>query len=205
MTDRLATTDHPIHALIAARWSPRSFTEAPVTAAQAASILEAARWAASCFNDQPWSFLTARRDADPAGFDTLLRLLTPNNQSWCKRAGLLMVAVARMNFAGNGNPNAVAGYDVGQAAAHIALQATALALQAHQMRGFDVERARSELGVPAGHEPMVMIAIGHVGDPAALPEALAAREVAPRARKPVDGFAYGSTWGSKRLACGAIE
>lgn len=198
MTDRLAATDHPIHALIASRWSPRSFTEAPVTAAQTASVLEAARWAASCFNDQPWYFLTARRDSDPAGFATLLGLLSPNNQGWARPAGLLMIAVARMNFAGNGNPNAVAAYDVGQAAAHVALQATALGLQAHQMRGFDVERARSELGVPAGHEPLVAIAIGHVGDPAALPEALAAREVAPRQRKPLDGFAYGPMWGSTR-------
>jgi nitroreductase len=197
MTDRIAATDHPIHALMAARWSPRSFTEAPVTAEQTASLLEAARWAASCVNDQPWYFVIARRDADPAGFAKLLGLLTPNNQGWAKRAGLLMIAVARMNFAANGNPNAVATYDLGQAAAHIGLQATALGLQAHQMRGFDVERARTELGVPAGHEPMAAIAIGHTGDPSLLPEALAAREVAPRTRKPIEAFAFAAHWDAK--------
>lgn len=197
MTDRIAATNHPIHTLIAARWSPRSFTEAPVTAEQTASLLEAARWAASCFNDQPWHFVIARRDADPAGFAKLLALLTPNNQAWAGRAGLLMIAVARLNFASNGNPNAVATYDLGQASAHIALQATALGLQAHQMRGFDVERARSELGVPAGHEPMAAIAVGHTGEPALLPEALAAREVAPRMRKPIESFVFAGQWDAK--------
>jgi nitroreductase len=194
MTDRTAPTAHPIHALMAARWSPRSFTDAPVTAAEAASLLEAGRWAASCVNDQPWYFLVARRDADAAGFAALLGLLTPNNQGWAGRAGLLMITVARLRFAANGNPNAVALYDLGQAAAQISLQATAMGLQAHQMRGFDVERARVELGVPADHDPVSAIAIGHVGAPSLLPEALAAREVAPRSRKAIGEFAYAAGW-----------
>jgi nitroreductase len=195
MTDRTAPTAHPINALLAARWSPRSFTEAPVTAEQTASLLEAARWSASCFNDQPWHFVVARRDADPAGFAKLLSLLGASNQAWCGRAGLLIITVARLRFASNGNPNPVALYDLGQAAAQIALQATALGLQAHQMRGFDVERSRSELDVPADHDPVSAIAIGHVGPPEQLPEALAAREVGPRLRKPIADFAFGAAWG----------
>ena len=197
MTDRTAPTAHPVHALMTGRWSPRSFDSTPVTAEQTASLLEAARWAASCFNDQPWHFVVARRDADAEGFARLLGLLSANNQGWAGRAGLLMIAVARTRFASNNTPNAVALYDLGQAAAQIGLQAVALGLQAHQMRGFDVERARVELGVPADHEPVAAIAIGNVGLASQLPEPLAAREVALRARRPIGDFAFSSHWGTK--------
>lgn len=195
MTDRLAPVAHPIHELMRARWSPRSFTDAPVTLEQTASLLEAARWASSCFNEQPWHFVLARRDAEPQEFARLLGLLSANNQAWAGRAGLLMVTVARLRFTNNGNPNAVALYDLGQAAAHMTLQAVTLGLAAHQMRGFDVERARTELGVPAEHDPVSCIAIGHAGPPSLLPENLAAREVAPRIRKPIGDFAFVGRWG----------
>lgn len=189
MTDRTAPTAHPVHAIIAGRWSPRAFDEARmVSEAELASLLEAARWAASCFNEQPWMFCVARRDAHPAEFATLLSCLSENNRGWAGRAGVLLIGLARQSFAANGNPNVMAHYDLGQAVAQLALQATAMGLVTHQMRGFDVEKARSALNVPAGTEPMVAIAVGHRADAAILPEALAARELAPRARKPQAEF-----------------
>jgi len=199
MTDRTAPTQHPIHPLLAARWSPRSYLDTPVTEAEMRSLLEAGRWAASCFNEQPWSFCVARRSADPAGHARLAGLLVPNNAGWAAKADMLMIGVARSDFlltaAQAGKPNIFALYDLGQAMAQIGLQAASLGLAAHQMRGFDVERARTELGVPAGHEPVVAVAIGHVGPADALPEALAAREVAPRARQPMEKIAFGASWG----------
>ena len=194
MPDRLAPVDHPIHDLLRARWSPRSFTGEPITGAEFASLFEAARWAASSNNEQPWHFITARRDADPDGFARLLDLLTPNNQGWAKNAGLLVVCVARLHFAATGKPNPTALYDLGAAAAQLCLQATALGLAAHQMRGFDVARARTELGIPGSHEPVACIAVGRLGQPEALPEALAAREVAPRVRKPQAEILHGAAW-----------
>ncbi|WP_439598287.1 nitroreductase family protein [Falsiroseomonas sp.] len=193
MTDRTAPVAHPIAQLMQDRWSPRAFTGAPVTAAQEATLLEAARWAASCFNEQPWVFVTARKDEE--GFAGLLSLLSANNQAWAGAAGLLMIGFARTTFAANGSPNVMAQYDLGQAVAQMALQAVELGLASHQMRGFDVERARSELGVPEGHEPMVAIAFGTQGAPSLLPEKLAEREVAPRVRKPVTEFAHAGRYG----------
>jgi nitroreductase len=190
VTDRSAPTAHPIHELMRARWSPRSFTDAPVSAAQEASLLEAGRWAASCFNEQPWVFITARRADAPEDFAKLASLLSANNQAWAPKAGLLMIGFARSSFAANGNPNAVAAYDLGQAVAQMALQAVALGLGSHQMRGFDLARARTELGVPEGHEPVVAIAFGMTGAPDLLPEKIAEREVAPRVRKPITDFAH---------------
>jgi nitroreductase len=194
MTDRLAPADHPIHDLLRARWSPRSMTGDPITAAEFASLFEAARWAASSNNEQPWHFITARRDADPGGFARLLGLLSANNQTWAKNAGLLVICVARLHFTATGKPNPTALYDLGASAAQLCLQATALGLAAHQMRGFDVARARTELGIPDTHEPVACIAVGRLGAPEALPEALAAREVAPRVRKPQAEIVHGAAW-----------
>jgi nitroreductase len=189
MNNRTAPAAHPIHTLIAERWSPRAFDPArSVSEAEMASLFEAARWSASCFNEQPWVFVAARRDADPAMFATLRGLLSENNQVWAGRAGALAIGIARQHFAANGNANAMAGYDLGQACAQLALQAVAMGLVTHQMRGFDVERTRTTLNVPAGHEPMVAIAIGHLGDVSLLTEQQAARETAPRARKPQAEF-----------------
>lgn len=199
MTDRLAPVSHPIHALMQARWSPRSFTDAAVTDADLHSLLEAGRWAASCFNEQPWGFIVARRSTDAAAHAKLAGLLVPNNAGWAPRADLLVITVARMDFtltaAQAGKPNSFALYDLGQAMAQISLQAVALGLAAHQMRGFDAERAGVELGLPEGHVAATAVAIGHAGPADALPEALAAREVAPRTRLPLEKIAFGGAWG----------
>ena len=197
MTDRTAPTAHPIEAALAARWSPRSYEDRAVPDGMLAQLLEAARWAASCFNDQPWNFLVARRDKDAAGYAQLLSCLSANNQAWAGRAPVLMLGIARTHFAHNGTPNRHAGYDLGQATANLAAQAAALGLQAHQMAGFDAAAARAAFAIPEGFDPLTAMTLGYPGPAAALPEALAARETAPRARKAVAEFTHLGAWGAK--------
>lgn len=193
--DREAPAEHPIEALLRRRWSPRSFTDRPVSAAALNSLLEAARWAASCNNAQPWHYLVARKQEDAVAFDKLLGCLSPNNQTWAGKAAVLMLAVARTTFPANGNRNRHAWYDTGAASAMMAVQAVALGLQLHQMAGFDAAKAREAFAIPAEYEPVAAIALGHPGRPEALPEALKARETAPRQRRLINDFAFFGTWG----------
>jgi nitroreductase len=190
--DREAPADHPIEALLRRRWSPRSFLPHPVPQPALDSILEAGRWAASCTNAQPWHVVVTLRETP--GFATLLGTLSPNNQGWAKQAGALLLMVAETHFPANGNPNRHAWFDCGAAAAQMALQAAALGLQMHQMAGFDPAAARAGFAIPDGYDPVAAIALGHVGPATALPEALAAREVAPRQRKPIAAFAFTGGW-----------
>ena len=193
--DREAPAAQPIEALIRRRWSPRSFQDRPVADAALASLLEAARWAASCFNAQPWHLVVARREREPEAHARLLACLSVGNRRWAGRAPVLMLAVARARFPqDDARPNRHAGYDTGAAMAQLALQAVALGLQAHQMGGFDAARAREAFAIPEGFEPMAAIALGHPGAADALPEELRAREVAPRTRRPVAEFAHFGAW-----------
>ncbi|MBX9699598.1 MAG: nitroreductase family protein [Acetobacteraceae bacterium] len=192
--DREAPADAPIEALLRRRWSPRSYTDAPVTDAQLASLLEAARWAASCFNAQPWHLIIARRDREPAAHAAIAATLSGNNQAWALRAPVLMIAAARLDFAHNGRPNRHAAYDTGAAMAQMAIQAAALGLQLHQMGGFDLDKARETLGIPEGYEPRAAIALGVPGPASALPEELAQRETAPRQRRPVGEWVHYGAW-----------
>jgi nitroreductase len=196
MTDRTAPAAHPIEPALAARWSPRAYEDRAIPAAALAQVLEAARWAASCFNDQPWNFLVARKDIDAEAHGKLLACLSTNNQAWAGRAPVLMLGIARTQFAHNGNPNRHAGYDLGQATANLAAQAAALGLQAHQMAGFDAAAARSAFAIPEGFDPLVAITLGYPGAAATLPEALATREAAPRARHPIGAFTHLGAWGA---------
>ncbi|RAI57877.1 nitroreductase family protein [Roseicella frigidaeris] len=191
---REAPAAHPIAPLIAQRWSPRSFTGAPLPPGAIERLLEAARWAASSNNLQPWHFIVARRDAEPEAFATLLGVLSPNNRDWARQAGALLLSVARTHNPTNGNPLRHGWHDTGAATALLALQAAALGLQAHAMAGFDAAAARSAFAVPEGFDPVAAIAIGEVGPPEALPEALAARETAPRQRRPIEAFAFFGGW-----------
>lgn len=187
---------YPIHDLIANRRSGRSLSPQPLDAATIGSLLEAARWAASCSNEQPWNFIvTEKEKQQQSGHDRLLACLVDFNIEWAQHAPLLILSVARLNFAATGKPNRHALYDVGQAGANLALQATALGLLAHPMAGFDVEKARREFAIPADHEPATVIAVGYPGNPAALSDKLQKRELAPRQRKPLADFVFSGTWG----------
>lgn len=192
--DREAPAAVPIEALFRRRWSPRSFTDQPVSDAHLASLIEAARWASSCFNAQPWQIVVARKDREAAQHAALAACLSGNNQAWAPAAPVLMVAVARLDFAHNGKPNRHAAYDTGAAMAQLALQATALGLQVHQMGGYDMDQARAALGIPEGYELRAAIAIGHPGPASALPEELAARETAPRQRRAVTEWVHYGAW-----------
>jgi len=187
--EKPAETAHPIEELLRRRWSPRAFAERLVEPEKLASIFEAARWSASCFNEQPWNFIVATRD-DPAEFARLLSCLVDGNQAWAARAPVLMVSVARLNFAQNDKPNRTAIHDVGLATAHLILQAMAMGLFVHPMAGFYPDKVRELYGVPDGYEPVVAIAIGYPGDPATLSESLSQRELAPRTRKAQEEFTF---------------
>ena len=189
---KTACSDHPIHELLAERWSPRVFADRSVDPATLASLLEAARWAPSCFNEQPWRFLVATRDREQ-GFAKLAACLMEGN-SWAKSAPVLMLSVASLHFARNGKANRHAYHDVGLAAANMTVQAQAMGLSVHQMGGFDQELARSSLGIPEGHDPVAMIAIGYGVERDEIPADFVERETAERQRNAVASFAFGAQW-----------
>ena len=188
-----ADTVPEVHELIRARWSPRAFSDRPVNDKDLKTILEAARWAASSYNEQPWRFLVARK-SDPAAFKTFLDLLMPLNQAWAKAAPVLIITAAKKTFSHNGSPNHYGLHDTGQALAHLFLQATALGLHAHGMGGFDHERARRELGIPDDYEVGAAVALGYVGSPDQLDERYRQSELAKRVRKPLSETAFGAHW-----------
>jgi nitroreductase len=189
-----AQTDYPVQESIRARWSPRAFSEKSIAPEILQSLFEAARWAPSSFNAQPWAFIMATRD-DKEGFGKLLSTLVEFNQQWAKGAAVLALAVSRLDFEHNGQPNRNAFYDTGAAASQLTTEATAHGIFVHQMAGFDAKKATEVLGIPAGWEPIAAVAIGYPGDPQSLPEALRQGEVAPRARKPQTEFVMGGHWG----------
>jgi nitroreductase len=189
-----AETSAPVHDLIRHRWSPRAFDSQPVEPEKLRSLFEAARWAASSYNAQPWYFIVATKD-DPEDYKKILDCFVEFNQGWAKSAPVVALSVARMKFEHNGTPNNHAFHDVGQAAANLALQATALGLQAHQMAGILPDKAREIFGIPEGYEAVAGFAIGYPGDPASLPDKLREQERAPRSRKPLDSFVFTGKWG----------
>lgn len=184
----------PIHELIANRWSPRSFSDQPIESDKLLTLFEAARWAPSSTNEQPWRFIIATKD-NSSVFSALAESLMQGNRRWAERAPMLALALAQTTYVGTGRPYRHSWYDVGQAVALLSMQATALGLAVHQMGGFDVEQIRLLLSIPEGFDPIVTIAIGYSGEPADLPEDLRKRELAPRSRKPLQTFVYAGEWG----------
>ena len=190
---RPAETSTAIHDLIAHRWSPRAFESKPVEPEKLRSLLEAARWAPSSYNAQPWYFIVGTKD-NPENYKRVLESLIEFNQGWAKNAPVLALSVAKLKF-DDGKPNRHAFHDVGQAAANLSLQAEALGLSVHQMAGIDPEKARKLFDIPADYEAVAGIAIGYAGEPASLPDGLRERELAPRQRKPLDSFVFTGQWG----------
>jgi len=189
-----APVQYPITELLAERWSPRAFSDRPVGAPMLRQLFEAARWAASCFGEQPWSYIVATRD-NPGEFQKMLACLVEANQVWAKNAPVLAISVARSTRVKDSSPNNHAWHDVGAASASLSIEATALGLFVHQMGGFDPKRARETFDIPAGYDAVAAMAIGHPGDPASLPEPLRTRETAPRTRKPTSEFVFSGGWG----------
>ena len=183
-------SDYPIDKLFLERWSPRAFTGEEISEAEMMTLLEAARWAPSSYNSQPWRFIYARRGTPY--FDKLLGLLNEFNQSWAKTASALVILVSNSTMLPPGKDSPVPSHshsmDAGAAWASLALQATISGWHTHGMVGFDMDRAFAELGVPAGYRVEQAIAIGRKGDKSTLPEGLAAREL-PNDRLPLSQIA----------------
>ncbi len=183
------TADHDINPIFLERWSPRAFTGEAISEGELRTLFEAARWAPSSYNSQPWRFVYARRDN--AYWDKLLSLLIPFNQSWAKTASALAFIVSTKSMPGKDGPVPAPAHalDAGAAWGYLALQATFLGWQAHGMVGIEWDRVYKELNIPEGHEVHAAIAIGKQAPATQLPEALAAREF-PSPRKPVSEFVF---------------
>lgn len=190
-----AETRYDVHDLIRERWSPRAFSEDVIEEEDLGTLLEAARWAPSCFNEQPWRFIIARRQNE-SEFAAMLSCLSPFNQEWAQHAGLLMLAVASRFFAHNQKENRHAWHDVGLASAQLMLQAKALGLVSHPCAGFDSDKARATYQIPADFEPVTALVVGYPGSFSELSEKNQAKELAPRQRRPLHEIAYAGTWGT---------
>jgi len=189
--------DHPVHPLITQRWSPYAYSDKLVSREDLLSLFEAARWAASSYNEQPWVFLVATKD-QPEDHAKLLSCLVEPNQAWAKQAPVLVLACIRTTFGRNGKPNPAAVHDLGLAAGNLCLEATARGLQVHQMGGIVPDRARVLFGLPEGVQAQTAIAIGHAAEPSSLPDQVRVQETTPRTRKPlaelVHSRAFGQSW-----------
>jgi nitroreductase len=188
-----AETSVPIHDLIRHRWSPRAFDPRPVEPEKLRTVFEAARWAPSSYNAQPWYFIVGTKD-DPENYNRVLDTFVEFNQGWAKQAPVLALSVAKLTF-DDGKPNRHAFHDVGQAAASLTIQAEALGLSVHQMAGIDPEKARKLFHIPADYEAVAGMALGYAGDPSSLGDEMRKRELAPRQRKPLDSFVFTGEWG----------
>ena len=190
--NKSAQTQYPILDFLKNRWSPRAFAARPVELHQLLSLFEAARWSPSGGNQQPWSFIvTNQTEREP--FEKLLGTLNERNQDWAKHAPVLVLSVVQRERAA-GQPNPWATYDVGQAVAHLSVQATALGLVVHQMAGFDRQKAAELFALPEGYDALTVFAIGYEGDPATLPAGLRERELEQRSRKPLKEFVFDGAW-----------
>jgi nitroreductase len=189
------TAHYPIDRLFLERWSPRAYTGEAIPDAELMTIFEAARWAPSSYNQQPWRFIYAKRDSPR--WELFLSLLVEGNRNWAKNTAVLVIVVSKTTMDLPGRPEPVPShthsFDAGAAWGCLALQAQRSGWHAHGMIGFDVERARRELNVPDGYRVEAAIAIGRRGDKAILPEALQARE-APNGRRPVAETAVEGTF-----------
>jgi nitroreductase len=192
--EKPAVTDAPVNDLIRRRWSPRAFHSRAVEPAKLRSVFEAARWAASSTNSQPWSYIIATKD-DAENFARVLECFTENNQVWTRHAPVLGLSVAMIKHPTSGKPMRFGFHDVGQSSAPMALEASALGLEVHLMGGIHPDKAREIFGVPEDHEVVAGIALGYPGNPNSLPENLRERELQPRQRKPATEFVFGGQWG----------
>jgi nitroreductase len=194
LEDEQRSCESPVHPLIACRRSILAFASTPVESEVLASLMEAARWAPSSMNEQPWSFIVATKE-NKFDFDQLLGCLVEFNVQWAQHAPVLLLSIAKLTFESTGELNRHAFHDVGQAIANLTFQATVSGLLVHQMAGFDVEKARREFSIPQDYEPVAAAAIGYPGNSAQLPEKLRKRDASPRKRKPLPNFVFEGGWG----------
>ena len=191
MFEKPAAAAHPIFELLARRWSTRAFSDRLVDRATLASLFEAARWAPSSGNGQPWSFLVATKD-QPAEFERIASVLVPGN-AWARKAPVLALSVAALDRADK--PNRHAYHDLGLATESLVIQAVSMGLAVHMMGGFNADMAREVFEIPPRYDPVTMIATGYPGDPDSLPEDLRAKDLALRQRKAIGEFVFSGKFG----------
>ena len=194
MTAKEASLDHRIHELLAQRWSPYGFSGKAVAEADLCSLFEAARWAASSYNEQPWNFFVATKE-NTGEFEKLLSCLVEPNQEWAKAAPVLALGVVSLKFERNGKDNKAGPHDLGLAVGNLLVEATARGLHVHQMIGIVPEKAREIFQIPEDFEAWTAMAIGYKADPEQLPDALRERDQTPRQRKPLREFVFTGEWG----------
>ena len=191
-----AITSVAIQETIANRWSPRAFDASKsFSQEQIIALLEAARWAPSCFGDEPWRFIVWNKCTNESAWQRAFDCLVPNNQTWVKAAPVLMLVCANTLFGHNQTPNRWGQYDTGAAAENLCLQASSMGLMVHQMGGFNADKARETFAIPDQYTPMAMLAVGYEGDANNLPDELKTRELAERKRKPLGELFFTNTWG----------
>jgi nitroreductase len=189
-----APVESPIHNLIRERWSPRAFADKSIPADVLRSLFEAARWAPSSNNEQPWAYLVATKE-DTENYVKTLGVLVEFNANWAKNAPVLALGVAKLTFSKNSTPNRNASYDLGAATALLSVEATARGLFVHQMAGFDPQKSREVFAIPSNWDAFAALAIGFPGSSESLPPSLKDRELAPRVRKPLREFVMTGHWG----------
>ncbi len=183
-----------INKLITDRYSPVIFDPGAVGEEKVNMLFEAARWAPSSRNEQPWRFIYAHRN--DAVFEDMLSTLVDENRIWAQNAPLLILSIAKTTFAYKGKPNYYAFHDTGMAVANLLIQATDMGLYVHQMGGYDKEKARDVLNIPEGYQPVAMMAVGYKGNPEEMPEELRSRDKAERKRKSRSELVYRGGWQS---------
>jgi nitroreductase len=191
--EKPAPTREEIHTLIRSRWSPRALSSRALEPAELRRLFEAARWAPSSFNEQPWRFLVARKE-DEAAYERLLACVHERNRKWAQAAPVLVLSVARTRFSKSETPNRHAFHDVGLAVGQLITQATAMGLVVRQIAGFDEEAARRAYDLPDVFEPVAVLAIGAPGDPDELPADLREKESAARRRLPLEEIVFDARW-----------
>ena len=196
MLEKPAVTSVPIHDLLHKRWSPRAFDASrPVSRAQLAALLEAARWSPSCNGVEPWRYMIWDRARDPEGFEKVYECLSDNNKLWVKHVPLLLLAVASSDPLPPDRPNRWTQHDTGMASMSLVVQATTLGLIVHQMAGYNVEKLRAAFAIPQEFTPMALIAVGYQASPEVLDEVTKKKELTPRARKPLGERFFEGGWG----------
>jgi nitroreductase len=194
MNIKNAKTDHPILPALAERWSPYGFESRPVSPADLGSLFEAARWAASSYNEQPWNYIVATRE-NSEEFARLVSCLVELNQAWAKTAPVLVLGVVSLRFAKNNQENRAAVHDLGLASGNLAVEATVRGLSVHQMIGILPDTARKVFQIPAHFEAWTALAIGYKADPSSLADDVKRRDLSPRQRKPLSEFVFTGRWG----------
>lgn len=193
--EKLAETEFEIHELIKKRWSPRSFSDRSVEPELIRQLFDAARWAPSSYNEQPWRFIYARKE-EPKTFEKLSRVMVEFNRKWASKAPVLILTVVKERFNRNNKPNRAAEHDIGSAMAYLTFEATRHNLYVHQMAGIDPDKAKELFDIPEGFKPFTMAAVGYLGNPDDLNEDLRKSEVKPRNRKPIHEIAFQGKWKS---------